>query len=183
MVSEVKWTNNSKFWMSTYSLSAEMASQNTQYIQGPKMDWTEDADLHKQFKDWRKEAELSLDTILSNIRSQETKLKCVSLWAGKEARTYPQTSTIIWSRMTKNFESTQSTNWSILWTVCAQSRLTHRETEVQHDGRLLTLLETARMDNLSLNPDKIQFKSTDCKFFRHRLTPESLKPDLRKSRP
>ena len=39
--------------------------------------------------------------------------------------------------------------------------LTHGETQVQHDGRLLTLLETARMNNLSLNPDKIQFKSTD----------------------
>ena len=74
--------------MSTYSLSAEMASQNTQYIQGPKMDWTEDADLHKQFKDWREEAELLLNTVLSHIRSQETKLKFVSLWAGKEARTY-----------------------------------------------------------------------------------------------
>ena len=58
--------------------------------------------------------------------------------------------------------------------------LTHGETEVQHDGRLLTLLETARMNNLSLNPDKIQFKSTNCKFFGHRLTPEGLKPDLEK---
>ena len=57
--------------------------------------------------------------------------------------------------------------------------LTHRETEVQHDGRLLTLLETARMNNLSLNPDKIQL-STDCKFFGHRLTPEGLKPDPKK---
>ena len=26
--------------------------------------------------------------------------------------------------------------------------LTHGETEVQHDGKLLTLLETARMNNL-----------------------------------
>ena len=65
-----------------------MASQNTQYIQDPKMDWTEDADLHKLFKDWREEAELLLDTVLSHIRNQETKLKFVSLWAGKEARTY-----------------------------------------------------------------------------------------------
>ena len=65
-----------------------MASQNTQYIQGPKMDWTEDADLHKWFKDWREEAELLLDMVLSHIRNQETKLKFVSLWAGKEARTY-----------------------------------------------------------------------------------------------
>ena len=52
----------------------------------------------------------------------------------------------------------------------ADDILTHGETEVQYNGRLLTLLETARMNNLSLNPDKIQFKSTDCKFFGHRLT-------------
>ena len=43
--------------------------------------------------------------------------------------------------------------------------LTHGETDIQHDGRLLTLLETARMNNLSHNPDKVQFKCTDCKFF------------------
>ena len=62
----------------------------------------------------------------------------------------------------------------------ADDILTHGKTEIQHDGRLLTLLETARMNNLSLNPDKIQFKFTDCKFFRHRLTPEGLKPDPEK---
>ena len=62
----------------------------------------------------------------------------------------------------------------------ADDILTHRENEVQHDGRLLTLLETARMNNLSLNPDKIQLKSTDWKFFEHRLTPEGLKSDLEK---
>ena len=62
----------------------------------------------------------------------------------------------------------------------ADDILTHGETEIQHNGRLLTLLETARMNNLSLNPDKIQFKSTDCKFFGHRLTPEGLKPDPEK---
>ena len=61
-----------------------MASQNTQYIQGPKMDWTEDADLHKWFKDWREETELLLNTVLSHIRNQETKIKFVSLWAGKK---------------------------------------------------------------------------------------------------
>ena len=52
------------------------------------MDWTEDADLHKWFKDWREETELLLDTVLSHIRNWETKIKFVSLWAGKEARTY-----------------------------------------------------------------------------------------------
>ena len=55
--------------------------------------------------------------------------------------------------------------------------LRHRENEVQHDGRLLTVLETTKMKNLSLNSDKIQFKSSDCKLFGYRLTPECLKPD------
>ena len=36
------------------------------------------------------------------------------------------------------------------------------------------------MNNLSLNLDKIQFKSTDCKFFGYRLTPEGLKSDPEK---
>ena len=58
--------------------------------------------------------------------------------------------------------------------------VTHAETEIQYDGRLLTLLETVRMNNLSLNPDKIQFNFKDCKFFGHRLTPEGLKPDPEK---
>ena len=68
-----------------------MANQNTQYVQGPKMDWTKDAGLHQHFKDWREEVELLLDMVLSHIRNQETKLKYVSLWAGKEARTYLST--------------------------------------------------------------------------------------------
>ena len=53
------------------------------------MDWTEDADLHKWFKDWREEAELLLDTVLSHIRNQETKLKFASLWAGKGSQDIP----------------------------------------------------------------------------------------------
>ena len=68
-----------------------MVSQNTQYIQGPEMEWTEDADLHKWFKDWKEEAELLLSTVLLYIRNLETKLKFVSLWTGKEARTYLST--------------------------------------------------------------------------------------------
>ena len=62
----------------------------------------------------------------------------------------------------------------------ADDILTHGETEIQHNGRLLTLLEIARMNNLSLNTNKIQFKFTGCKFFGHRLTPEGLKPDPEK---
>ena len=59
-----------------------------QYIQGPKMDWTEDAGLHQRFKDWREEVELLMDTVLSHIRNADTKMKFVTLWAGKEAQTY-----------------------------------------------------------------------------------------------
>ena len=45
----------------------------------------------KQFKDWREEGRAPTSyTVLSNVRNQETKLKFVSLWAGKEARTVSQ---------------------------------------------------------------------------------------------
>ena len=49
----------------------------------------------------------------------------------------------------------------------ADDILTHGTTKLEHDRGLLTLLKTARMNNLSLNPKKIQFKSTDSKFFGH----------------
>ena len=62
-----------------------------QYVQGRKMDWTEDAGLHQRFKDWREEVELLIDTVLSHIRNVDTKMKFVTLWAGKEARTYLST--------------------------------------------------------------------------------------------
>ena len=68
-----------------------MANQNMQYVQGPKMDWTEDAGLHQRFKDWGEEVELLMDMVLSHIRSAHTKMKFVTLWAGKEARTYLST--------------------------------------------------------------------------------------------
>ena len=44
-----------------------------------------------------------------------------------------------------------------------------------HDARLLTLLETACMNNVTVNTKKFNFKSTDCPFFFHNLTPEGLK--------
>ena len=56
----------------------------------------------------------------------------------------------------------------------------HSATENTHDGTVLVLCETARLNNLSLNSKKMQFKSTDCKFFRHRLTPEGIKVDPKK---
>ena len=46
------------------------------------MDWTKDAELHKRYTDWRQEVQL--ETILSNIKDAKTKVKYVTLLAGKE---------------------------------------------------------------------------------------------------
>ena len=56
----------------------------------------------------------------------------------------------------------------------------HGVTENTHDGTVLVLCETARLNNLSLNSKKMKFKSTDCKLFRHRLTPDDIKVDPKK---
>ena len=47
-------------------------------------------------------------------------------------------------------------------------------------GTVLVLCKTARLNNLSLNSKKMQFKSTDSKFFRHRLIPDGIKVDPKK---
>ena len=51
----------------------KMASQN--FIQGPKMDWTEDPELHKCFREWREETELLVDTALAHIKRQDYKVE------------------------------------------------------------------------------------------------------------
>ena len=56
----------------------------------------------------------------------------------------------------------------------------HSATENTHDGTVLVLCETARLNNLSLNSKMMQFKSTDCKLFGHRLTPDGIKVDPKK---
>ena len=56
----------------------------------------------------------------------------------------------------------------------------HGATENTHDGTVLVLCKTARLNNLSLNSKKMQFKSTDCKFFGHRLTPDGIKVNPKK---
>ena len=57
----------------------------------------------------------------------------------------------------------------------ADDIVVHGATENTHNGTVLVLCETARLNNLSLNSKKMQLKSTDCKFFRHRLTPDGIK--------
>ena len=69
----------------------EIKMTNQNFIQGPKMDWTEDPDLHRHFREWGEETELLVDTALVHIKDKSTKLKFVTLWAGKEASTYLNT--------------------------------------------------------------------------------------------
>ena len=56
----------------------------------------------------------------------------------------------------------------------------HGLTENTHDRTVLILCETARLNNLSLNSKTMQFKSTDCKFFGHRLTLDGIKVNPKK---
>ena len=51
----------------------------------PVMDWTEDAELHKRYVEWKEEVELELGLFLSN-RSNSVKSNYVLRWAGKPAR-------------------------------------------------------------------------------------------------
>ena len=59
----------------------------------------------------------------------------------------------------------------------ADDILTHESKIKEHDGRVIALFKTAKQNNLTLNSKKMQFRSQDCKFFRHRLTPKGLKVD------
>ena len=59
----------------------------------------------------------------------------------------------------------------------ADDIVTHGATENTCNGTVLILCETARLNKLSLNSKRMQFKSTDCKFFGHRLTPDGIKVD------
>ena len=51
------------------------------------MDWTEDAELHKRYVEWKEEVELELGSSLSN-RSNSVKSNYVLRWEGKPARDY-----------------------------------------------------------------------------------------------
>ena len=53
----------------------------------PVLDWTEYAELHRRYVDWKEEVELDLGSSLSN-GSNSVKSKYVFRWAGKPARDY-----------------------------------------------------------------------------------------------
>ena len=53
----------------------------------PVMNWTEDAELHKRYAEWKEEVELELGSFRSN-RSNSVKSNYVLRWVGKPARDY-----------------------------------------------------------------------------------------------
>ena len=53
----------------------------------PVMDWTEDAELHKRYVEWKEEVELELDSSLLN---RTNSAKYVLRWAGKPAKCLPE---------------------------------------------------------------------------------------------
>ena len=53
----------------------------------PVMDWTEDAELHKRYMEWKEEVELEIGSTLSG-KSNSVKSNYVLRWAGKPARDY-----------------------------------------------------------------------------------------------
>ena len=53
----------------------------------PGMDWTEDAELHKRYVEWREEVELELGSSLSG-KANSVKSNYVLRWAGNPARDY-----------------------------------------------------------------------------------------------
>ena len=58
--------------------------------------------------------------------------------------------------------------------------LCHSNEETTHDVAVITLLETARVNNLTFNANKFVFKSQDCAFFGGNLTPAGYRMDPKK---
>ena len=59
----------------------------------------------------------------------------------------------------------------------ADDIIIYGKNEIEHDASFIILCETARVNILKLNTKKLQFKSSDCKFFGYKLTPDGLKAD------
>ena len=68
-------------------------------------------------------------------------------------------------------------------TGCVDDILTREVDSKDHDVNLLQLLETARMNEIKINPKKLQFKTTKCNFFGQTITPKDMKVNDKRSRP
>ena len=63
-------------------------------------------------------------------------------------------------------------------TSIADDVLCYGNAEIPHDAAVITLLETARANNLTFNAEKFVFKSQDCPFFSGSLTPHGCRCGL-----
>ena len=52
--------------------------------------------------------------------------------------------------------------------------------ETSHDVAVLSLLKTTRCNNHRFNPNRIKFKTKECKFFQKLLTPEGMSINQKK---
>ena len=59
----------------------------------------------------------------------------------------------------------------------ADDMVIFRKTDQEHDGNLLNFLEVCRKNNLTLNPDKMQFRLPQVSFFGHSWSNKGLSAD------
>ena len=61
----------------------------------------------------------------------------------------------------------------------ADDMIVYRRTDQEHDGNLLNFLEVCQKNNLTLNPDKMQFRLLKVSFFSHTWSDKGLAADLK----
>ena len=64
----------------------------------------------------------------------------------------------------------------------ADDMIIYGKTDHEHDGNLLNFLEVCRKNNLTLNPDKMQFRLPKVSFFGHTWSNKGLSADPKKIR-
>ena len=62
----------------------------------------------------------------------------------------------------------------------ADDMIIYGKTDHEHDGNLLNFLEVCRKNNLTLNPDKMQFRLPKVSFFGHTWSDKGLSADPKK---
>ena len=62
----------------------------------------------------------------------------------------------------------------------ADDMIIYGKTDCEHDGNLLNFLEVCRKKNLTLNPDKMQFRLPNVSFFGHTWSNKGLSADPKK---
>ena len=62
----------------------------------------------------------------------------------------------------------------------ADDMIIYGKTDHEHDGNLLNFLEVCRKNNLTLNPDKMQFRLPRVSFFGHTWSVKGLSADPKK---